>query len=94
MTKKQTRAQGQEQTQFRPISVSFSHGTLSFESVAHARQSVGWFVYHNRAIAQILGEQLQSIKEVDAELVCSLGFLNRDMAELICAIETEIGGAV
>jgi hypothetical protein len=75
----------------RTIKVSFSHGTLSFESAIEARKAMGWFTFHNRAVAQVLGAELQSLKDADAELISALGFLNRDMAELICAIEIEIG---
>jgi hypothetical protein len=92
MTKKQTRAQGQEQTQSRPISVPFSHGTLSFDSAVEARKAMGWFTFHNRVVAQTLSEDIANNSD-DLERLTSLGFLSRDMADLICAIEIEIGGA-
>lgn len=92
MTKAKTRAQGsKEQTQSHSISVPFSHGTLSFESVAEARKAMGWFTFHNRVVAQILSEHIADNSD-DLERVNSLSFLSRDMAELICAIEIEIGG--
>lgn len=84
---------GKEQSQCRPISVPFSHGTLNFEGVAEARKAMGRFTFHNRVVAQILSEHIADNSD-DLERVNSLRFLSRDMAELICAIEIETGGEV
>lgn len=75
-----------------PINVPLSHGTLSLENASEARKFISWFSFHNRVVAQILSDELQSPKTADAEKVSALGYLNRDIAELICAIEMEIGG--
>jgi len=87
----EAKERGQEQTQSHPVSVPFSHGTLSFESFAEARKAMGWFTFHNRVVAQTLSEDIANHGD-DLERLTSLGFLVRDMAELICAIEIEIGG--
>ena len=89
MTKKQNPAQGQEQNQ--PFSVSLIHGTLSFESAADARKFIQCFSFHNRVVAQVLSDELQDPKSADPEKLASLGYLNRDIAELLCSIEFEIG---
>ena len=94
MTKKQTRAQGQEQTKSHPIAIPFVFGgTVSFESASEARKAMGWLTYSNRVVAQVLSDALQVPESADAEQVSALGYLNRDIAEMICAIEGETGGA-
>lgn len=94
MTKKQTRAQGQEeQIQSHSITIPFTLcGTISFESAAAARKAMGWLTYSNRVVAQVLSDALQTPETANAEQVSALGYLNRDIAELICAIEGETGG--
>lgn len=76
----------------RAINVPFDKGTLHFESVADARSFMGTFTFHNRVVAQLLSDELQDPASADAETVCCLGFLNKDLAELICAIELETCG--
>lgn len=76
----------------RAISVPFDKGTLHFESVADARSCMSVFTFHSRVVAQILSDVLQAPKSADAEQVSALGYLNRDIAELICAIEVETCG--
>lgn len=75
------------------INVPFDKGTLHFESVADARSCMGGLTFHSRVVAQILSDELQDPKSADGEALFSLGFLNKQIAELICAIELETCGA-
>ena len=91
MTKKQTRAQGQEQTQSRPITISFCYGTLHFEDDTAAKNFLEQFSFHNIAVAEALADESESLNHVDIERVSRLIFANRDFAKAINDVSQELG---
>lgn len=93
MTKKQTRAQGQEQTQSHPITIPFCYGTLHFENGKAAKLFVEQFSFHNIAVAEALVDELENFVHVDIERVSRLVFANRDFAKAINDVAKELAGA-